>query len=212
MMDDKMMDDKMMDDKMMDDKMMVEKQSMMFVGGIDISMAAPVEGSPNAPVTIIEFGDYQCPKCDQWFLNEKPTVTKEIIETGKAKIYFLDFPFLGDNSESAAQAAHCAGDQDMYHQYHSMLYTNQRGINDGWASPSELKKFASELNLDTNMFDECLDSAKYVDRISYNKGIGASVGVEGTPTFFIVSADGEVERIDGPQPSTIFVNIVSDLS
>jgi len=116
MVKDEMIEKKMMDEDKMgkDEKMMMEKESMMMsVGGIDISMASPVEGSPDAPVTIIEFGDYQCPKCDQWFLNEKPTVTKDLLDTGKAKIYFLDFAFLGDDSVSAAQAAYCAGDQDM---------------------------------------------------------------------------------------------------
>lgn len=213
MKDEKMMKDDSMDKSKKDEKMMKEKESMMMsVGGIDISMAAPFEGSPDAPVTIIEFGDYQCPKCDQWFLNEKPTVTKDLLETGKAKLYFLDFTFLGDDSVSAAQAAHCAGDQDMYPEYHSILYSNQGGISDGWASVASLKDFASEIGLDTDMFNECLDSGKYADRVSHNTEVGASAGVKGTPTFFIVGADGSTKRIDGPQPSTIFMSTVSELS
>jgi len=212
MMKDEMMEKKM-DDSMKDEKMMMEKESMMMtVGGIDISMAAPVEGSPDAPVTIIEFGEYQCPKCDQWFLNEKPTVTKELLDTGKAKLYFLDFTFLGDDSVSASQAAYCAGDQEMYHEYHSILYSNQGGINDGWANVAALKDFASEIGLDTDMFNECLDSGKYADRVAYNKEVGTSVGVKGTPTFFIVGSDGSIERIDGPQPSKIFASAISKLS
>jgi len=211
----KMMEQKemMMEDKdMMDDKDMMEEKSMMSIGGIDISMAAPVEGSPDAPITIIEFGDYQCPKCDQWFLNEKPIVTTDLLDTGKAKLYFLDFTFLGDDSISAAQAAYCSGDQDMYQEYHSILYTNQGGINEGWASPAELKNFASEVGLDTTAFNECLDSGKYADRVSYNTEVGASLGVEGTPSFFIVASDGSVERIDGPQSASIFESTVNDLS
>jgi len=207
-----MIEEKMsMEKQMIDNKMMKDEKMMMSIGGIDISMAAPLEGSQDAPVTIIEFGDYQCPKCDQWFLNEKPTVTADLLETGKAKLYFLDFTFLGADSESASQAAYCAEDQGKYHEYHSILYTNQGEINDGWASPAALKEFATELGLDTVMFNNCLDSGKYVDRVSYNKQVGISAGVEGTPTFFIIGSDG-TERIDGPQPFTVFMNVINDLS
>lgn len=209
-----MMEGKMsMEKEMMEDeKMMKEKESMMMsVGGIDISMAAPVEGSPDAPITIIQFGDFQCPKCDQWFLNEKPTVTKDLLETGKAKFYFLDFTFLGDDSVAAAQAAYCAGDQDMYNEYHSILYSNQGAINGGWASQDALMDFASEMGLDRELFDECLSTGKYADRVSHNTEVGASVGVKGTPTFFIVGTDDSTKRIDGPQPSSIFESTVNDL-
>jgi protein-disulfide isomerase len=187
---------------------MMEEKAMMSVGGIDISMAAPVEGSPDAPFTIIEFGDYQCPKCDQWFLNEKPTVTKELLETGKANLYFLDFAFLGNDSDYAANASYCADEQAKYLEYHSHLYNNQGSINGGWANPDNLKGFAAELELDTVSFNECLDSGKYNDRVIHNKNVGTSHGVEGTPTFFIVSTDGSVTRIDGPQPAAVFMDSI----
>lgn len=212
MMKDEMMEKKM-DDSMKDEKMMMEKESMMMsVGGIDISMAAPVEGSPDAPVTIIEFGDYQCPKCNQWFQNEKEIIVTNFIEPGIAKLYFLDVAFLGDDSVSAAQASYCAEDQEMYLEYHSYLYNNQGGIEDGWANPDNLKAFASDVGLDTAQFNECLDSGKYADRVSYNTEIGSSHGVEGTPTFFIVGSDGSVKRIDGPQPASVFESTINDLS
>ncbi|MGI0076599.1 MAG: DsbA family protein, partial [Nitrosopumilaceae archaeon] len=97
------------------------------------------------------------------------------------------------------------------HEYHSILYSNQGGINGGWASQDSLKGFASKLGLDTEMFNECLDSGKYADRVSYNTNVGTSVGVKGTPTFFIIGSDGSKERIDGPQPSSIFESTVNDL-
>ena len=171
-------------------------------------MAAPLEGSPDAPFTIIEFGDFQCPKCDQWFLNEKPTIVSNLILTDTAKLYFMDFAFLGDDSISAANASYCADEQDKYLEYHSHLYNNQGGINEGWASPDNLKGFAVELGLDTASFNECFDSGKYNDRVAYNKNVGTSQVVEGTPTFFIVSADGSVNRIDGPQPAAVFLDII----
>ena len=98
------------------DSMMKEEDAMMekmekSIAGVDLSMASPVEGSPDAPVTIIEFGDYQCPKCDQWFKNEKPTITSDFIDTARANLYFVDFAFLGEDSKTSSEASYCADEQ-----------------------------------------------------------------------------------------------------
>ena len=206
--------------------MMMEKESMMkdtgehmgeksmmtnSIGGVDISMASPVEGSLDTAITIIEFGDYQCPKCDQWFKNEKPAITSSFIDTNKVKLYFVDFPFLGEDSLKASEASYCADDQGKYWEYHSALYNNQGGIQSGWASVDALKQFASDIDLDRDQFDSCLDSGKYSDRVTHNKQVGISSGVEGTPTFFIVSPTGNVEKIVGPQPSSVFSNIIEQM-
>ncbi|MGH1522138.1 MAG: DsbA family protein, partial [Nitrosopumilus sp.] len=184
----------------------------MVVGDVDVTMSPPIEGSKNAPITIIEFGDFQCPKCDQWFQNEKPTIKQDYIDTGKANLYFVDFTFLGDDSLTSANASYCAGEQGKYWKYHSHLYNNQGEINGGWASSSNLKMFASEVGLDVITFDECLDSGKYDDRVAYNTNVGASNGVEGTPAFFIVNnSNGVTERIDGPQPSDIFAGVIDGM-
>jgi len=188
-----------------------ENSMEMTAGDVDVSMSPPIEGSADAPITIIEFGDFQCPKCDQWFQNEKPTITQDYIDTGKANLLFLDFTFLGDDSNSAANASYCADDQGKYWEYHSHLYNNQGGINEGWASVDNLKQFAADVGLDTMKFDSCLDSGKYADRVSYNTGIGASHGVEGTPAFFIVGPDGTTERIDGPQSSDTFADVIDSM-
>ena len=192
----------------MDDKMMMKT---MMIGGIDVTMSPPLEGSDDASVTIIEFGDFQCPKCDQWFQNEKSTVKSDYLDTGKANLYFVDFTFLGDDSISAAQASYCANEQGKYWEYHAHLYNNQGGINEGWASVDNLKQFASEVGLDTMKFNACLDSGKYADRVSHNTSVGSSHGVEGTPAFFIVGPDGAVERIDGPQPAAIFASTIDSM-
>ena len=192
--------------------MMKGENMMMSSGGINISMASPVLGSPSAPVTIVEFGDYQCPKCDAWFKNEEPTIKANYIDTNKAKLYFVDFPFLGPDSIVAAQAAYCAGDQGKYWEYHDYLYTNQQGVQNGWASASNLKSIAGTLGLDTTQFNSCLDSGKYADRVSHNKDIGTSQGVQGTPTFFIVGSTGTTQEIAGPQPASAFSTIINQMS
>jgi len=171
-----------------DDKMSEEsiQQDVFTIGGIDLSMAAPVEGQDDAPITIIEFGDYQCPNCKKWFQQEKPSIASNHILTGIAKLYFIDSAWVGDDSLIAAEASYCADDQGKFMEYHSTLYNNQAEIQSGWANSDSLKQFAIDLGLDSEMFDECLDSGKYSDRISYNTEVATSNGVEGTPHFFIV--------------------------
>ena len=182
------------------------------IGGIDLSTAAPVEGDKDAPITIIEFGDYQCPKCKGWFQNEKPAIINSYISKGIANLYFLDFAWFGDDSVSAAQAAYCADDQGKFMEYHSTLYNNQAGIQDGWANIDALKQFAIEIKLDTEMFNKCLDSGKYADRVSHNTEVGTSLGVVGTPYFFIVGPEGDIKKIAGPQPSIVFDAAINSLS
>ncbi|MDE1766643.1 MAG: thioredoxin domain-containing protein [Thaumarchaeota archaeon] len=185
---------------------------MMSSGNIDLSMASPVEGSSSAPVTIIEFGDYQCPECDAWFKNQEPAIKANYIDTNKAKLYFVDFPWAGADSIAAAESSYCAGDQGKYWQYHDYLYQNQGGIQSGWASTNNLKSYASSLGLDTNQFNACLDSGKYSDRVTHNKEVGLSKGVQGTPTFFIVGPSGTMQEITGPQPASVFSSSIDQMS
>ena len=180
------------------------QEDVFTIGGIDLSMAAPVEGKDDAPITIIEFGDYQCPNCKQWFQEQKSSITSDYILTGIAKFYFVDFAWAGDDSFTAAEASYCADDQGKYREYHSTLYNNQGGIQDGWANSNSLKQFAIDLGLDSEMLDECLDSSKYYNRVSYNTEVGISNVDTGTPHFFIVGPDGTVKTIAGPQPSIVF--------
>lgn len=211
--------DSMTNDSMMGDNMsgwgnnaMSNEGAMMASGNIDLSMASPVLGSPSAPVTIIEFGDYQCPKCDAWFKNEEPVIKANYIDTNKAKVYFVDFAYLGADSPVAAQAAYCAADQGKYWEYHDYLYSHQEGIQSGWASKDNLKSYATTIGLDASNFNSCLDSGKYADRVTHNKDIGSSKGVQGTPTFFIVGTDGTMQEIVGPQPSSAFSSVIDKIN
>ncbi|WP_100183082.1 DsbA family protein [Candidatus Nitrosotenuis aquarius] len=201
----KMTDKKMMDKKMSDHKMS-EKPKM--IGGVDISMASPIQGSADAKLTIIEFGDYQCPKCYSWFTKEKPTIESQYIAPGKANLIFVDLSFLGADSDSAVIASYCADEQGKYWQYHNKLYSSQGGIGSGWASTENLKKFATDLGLDSTQFNSCLDSGKYSDRIKHNLSVASSAGAQGTPTFLIVGPNGETEKISGSQPASVFSGVI----
>ena len=177
-------------------------------GTVDTTLGSPILGSDNAPVTIIEFGDYQCPQCDRWFKTIRPDIEDQYINTGKVNLYFIDLAFFGPDSINAAEATYCAGDQGKYWEFHNILYSNQQGINDGWASSDNLKSFASQLNLDQDLFDSCLDSDKYKHRVERNVLESKRNGASGTPTFIIVGSDGSQKMIEGAQPFPVFKEIL----
>lgn len=173
-------------------------------GTIDTAMGSPIMGDPSAPITIVEFGDYQCHQCYNWFHNTKPAIASNYIETGKANLIFVDMAFLGRDSPKAAQASHCADDQGMYWQYHDMLYNLQDPeIDGGWANTERLMAIAFGLDLDMEVFNKCFDSGKHVKRVLFNTQQARDNGINGTPTFFIVSGDVQ-QRIVGAQPYTTF--------
>ena len=180
-------------------------------GTISTAMGSPILGNPDASITIVEFGDYQCHQCYNWFHNTKPAITKEYIETGKANLVFVDLAFLGSDSPKAAQASYCAEDQEMYWEYHDILYTFQESkINNGWANTERLKAFASSLELDMDLFNSCLDSEKYSKRVQYNSQQAREHGVRGTPGFFIVGPDGQ-QQLGGAQPFSVFKQIMDSM-
>jgi protein-disulfide isomerase len=167
---------------------------------IDLSRAAEPIGSKNAPITIVEFGDYQCSHCHRWYIDNKPAL-QGYIDNGKVNFYFLDFPIFGIDSYNAAEATYCAADQGKYWEYHDILFKNQKIPNDGWASKANLIQFAYQLGLDTVKFKECLDNNTYKDRVEFNKSIGEKNGVNATPAFLIIkNSDKSVTKIRGNQP------------
>ncbi len=181
-------------------------------GTISTAMGSPILGDPAAPITIVEFGDYQCHQCYNWFHNTKPAIVEDYIETGKANLVFVDLAFLGRDSPIAAQASYCAEDQEMYWEYHNTLYDFQESkIDGGWANSERLKAFASSLGLDMDLFNSCLDSEKYSKRIQYNVQQARDHGVRGTPGFFIVGPDGQ-EQLGGAQPFSVFKQVLDQMA
>jgi len=180
-------------------------------GTISTAMGSPLLGDPSAPITIVEFGDYQCHQCYNWFHNTKPAITKEYIETGKANLVFVDLAFLGRDSPKAAQASYCAEDQGMYWEFHNMLYNSQESqIDNGWANSERLKAFAFSLGIDLELFESCLDSGKYSKRVQFNIQQAREHGVRGTPGFFIVGPDGQ-EQLGGAQPFSVFKQVMDSM-
>ena len=180
-------------------------------GTVSTAMGSPILGSPTAPITIIEFGDYQCSQCYKWYHNTKPAIYENYIDTGKANLIFVDLAILGRDSPKAAAATYCAEEQGSYWEFHDLLYTSQESqIDNGWASPERLKAFAFSLGLDMDLFDNCLDSGKFLKRVQFNTNEAKKQGATGTPTFIIVSSDGQ-QKIGGAQPFSVFKNVIDSM-
>ena len=169
-------------------------------------------GSESASVTIVEFGDYQCEACYHWFHNTRATLIDNYIETGKAKLVFVDLPFLGRDSPKAAHASYCADDQGKYWEYHTILYTFQDGPPDsGWADRDRLNSFAFSLDMNMDEFNECMDSSKYKKRVKANYDDAVKNGATQTPTFIIVSSDGTTKKLGGAQPYSVFAATIESM-
>ncbi len=138
---------------------------------------APVRGSRNAAVTIVEFADYQCPYCQQ--MHPELKVLQEEL-AGKVALVFKDFPLdMHVNAEKAAEAARCAGEQGKYWDFHDILFHNSERL-----EVSQLKQYARDLKLNQANFDTCLDSGKEAAAIQKDLAQGRQLGVRGTPSFF----------------------------
>lgn len=145
----------------------------------------PFLGNPEAPITLVEFGDFQCPFCGKFFSETESQIIDRYVKTGRIKFVYRDYAFLGRESEDAAVAAECAKEQGKFWEFHNYLYSHQRGENGGAFSKTNLKNFARELNLETGPFDSCLDSNQYLSEIRQDKSDGTKLGVNGTPAVFI---------------------------
>ncbi len=173
--------------------------------------SSPVLGDPNAPLTMIEFGDYQCTFCKKFFHETEESIIINYVETGKVKILFKDFIVVGDDSVMAANAAHCANDQKMFWQYHSTLYNNWEGEGTGWASFERLHEFGAMLGLDMNEFSECMSELKWKELVDSSQMDGRTLGVTATPTFFVIDENNNVLKIIGSQHYDVFKDTFDSL-
>jgi protein-disulfide isomerase len=181
-------------------------------GTISTTMGSSILGNSSALITIVEFGDYQCHQCYNWFHNTKPSVFQNYVDTGNVNFVFMDLAFLGRDSPKAAQASYCAEDQGKYWEYHNQLYTSQESqIDNGWANSERLNAFAFSLNLNMESFESCLDSGKYAKRVQYNITEAKKLGATGTPTFFIIGPDGQQQKLVGAQPYSVFKQVLDSM-
>ena len=154
-------------------------------------------GDDDAPVTVVEFGDYQCPGCGAFALSVKPQLEGTMVASGEVKFVFYDFPLISihPNAFLAARAARCSDEQDGYWEYHETLFRNQARWATATMPSSAFEDYAEEVGLDGGTFSACLNSDKYADVVSANMELGTRMGVNGTPTV-MVNANGNLRRIN----------------
>ncbi len=178
---------------------------------LSVSPQNPVLGSKTASYTIFEFGDFQCPSCDYWFRNQEPSIVQNLVDSGKAKLVWRDFIIYDSDSRLAASAAYAAGEQGKFWEFHDLLYANQGQVNSGWITQQLMINFAQRLGLNITEFTQSMNSGKYSSLIDSNFQMGQQLGIQGTPTFFVVGPTGQYVTISGPQPESVFEQAISSL-
>lgn len=172
---------------------------------------APFLGRADAPVTLVEFSDYQCPFCQRFFATALPALKKDYIDTGKLRFVYRDFPLeMHPRAREAAEAAHCAGEQGKYWEMQDALFQHQTAL-----ATQQLAEYASALGVNRRAFDECVTSGRHAARIERGLVDGAAAGVQGTPGFVVGKTQpGDTIQgtpIRGAQPLETFRRIIEQL-
>lgn len=187
------------------------------VAALQLTPRDIVLGNADASVTVIEYGDYQCPFCVRYFVQVQPLIVQDYVNAGKVKFVFRDFPFLDGGaavtgvgeSHMAGTAAECAKDQNQFWPYHDALYAAKAadeakggGENDGFYSRTLFLQIANRLNMNASAFASCIDSGKYASTTAADYLAAQTVGINSTPTTFVdgkmvVDANGNSAGADG---------------
>jgi len=175
----------------------------------------PMKGDPDAPVTIIEFSDFQCPFCKRWYTDTLSQITEDFMDTGKANLVYRDHPLDGlhPNAREVHIASECADEQDKFWGYHDILFDDQSGWNrlPQVDLSSKLIEYATTLELDTASFESCLSSQEIADEVSADVLDAAAVGATGTPTFFVGNEKDGYIKLVGAQPYSSFKYAIDNL-
>ncbi len=165
-------------------------------------------GKENAPVTIIEFSDFQCPFCRRFWKETLPQIKQAYIDTGKVKFVYRDFPLpFHAGATPAAEGAECAREQDKFWQLHDAIFQEQDNQGQGTIqfTADDVKKWAAKIGLNTSKFNQCLDSGNYKQEVEKDIADGSAAGVNGTPATFINGL-----LVSGAQPFAAFKVIIDE--
>ena len=157
-------------------------------------------GAADAPITITEYSDFQCPYCRIFWENTEEQLIKAYVETGKVRFEYRSFgAFLGPESGATAEATYCAGDQEKFWDMHDLIFANQNGENQGAFTDKRLRAFAEKLGLEMGPFNNCFANSKYADKVKQDGVEGAKAGIQSTPSFLIND-----KLVVGAQPFSVF--------
>ncbi|MBC8515665.1 MAG: DsbA family protein [Nitrosopumilus sp.] len=172
----------------------------------------PIIGNPDAPITIVEFSDFQCPFCARFHTQTLPLILEEYIDQGKVKLVFRDFPIqsIHPNALPASVAAECANEQEKFREMHDMLFEKQNEWNklESEEVLFAFSQYAADMQLDQETFDSCLSSGKYIPEIKNDLDDGRDYGVSGTPGFFVGNDIVGYVELKGAQPFESFKKII----
>jgi len=157
-------------------RLLVSKETLTNQEGFSI-------GDPNAPVYVEEFSDFQCSHCKTFSQTIEPDFIKEYVDTGKVYLTFKNFPIFGQESENAAESTYCAADQNNMWQYKKALF-NFSSFQDAFSN-NNLISYAKQLDLDSEEFQACLESDKYLSAVQADMEYGKNLGIQGTPSFSV---------------------------
>ena len=172
----------------------------------------PVIGNPNAPITIIEFSDFQCPFCAKFHIQTLPKIMEEYIKDGKVKLVFRDFPIqsIHSNALLASAAAECANEQGKFKEMHDKLFENQNEWNNKNTDNVIIlfNQYSLEMEIEEEKFDSCLRNGKYIKEIQKDLEDGRAYGISGTPGFFIGNDEIGFIELKGAHPFENFKGII----
>ena len=172
----------------------------------------PIIGNPNAPITIIEFSDFQCPFCAKFHIQTLPKIIDEYIKEGTVKLVFRDFPIqsIHSNALPASLAAECANEQGKFKEMHDKLFDKQNEWNNKNIDNVIIlfNQYALEIGLEEEKFDSCLRNGKYVEEIQKDLNDGRTYGISGTPGFFIGNDKIGFVELKGAQPFESFKKVI----
>lgn len=165
----------------------------------------PVLGKADAPITLVEFTDYQCPFCGRHFTQTHGQIKKDYVDTGKVKLVMRDFPLsFHPNAQKAAEATECADDQGKFWEMHDMIFEKQGEWSGSADAVGMFKKYAADLKLTPAKFGSCLDDGTYAEEVKKDMADGSAAGIDGTPGFWILGPNGKNQKISGAYPFDTF--------
>jgi protein-disulfide isomerase len=160
-------------------------------------------GNPDAPVHIIEYGDFQCPYCLKFWSETEPQLIEEYVNTDQVYFEYRAYPIIGPESSWAAEGAYCAGDQGRFWEFHDTLFANWSGENVGDYTKENLVKYAKALDLNMAEFESCLSEEKHKGTVEQDAAAAEANGIHATPTFFINGF-----KVEGAQPYSILKDLI----
>ena len=176
----------------------------------NLMQGSAILGNPDAKITIVEFGDYQCTFCYKFHDETMKKIDQAYIKAENVNFVYRDFPLNGPQSILASEASYCAQKQNKFWDYHNTLYDNWGGENTGWITKNVLIGFANDIKLDLDSFSQCLENSEFKQKVLDNEQFAREIGIDATPSFLIFN-DSELYRVIGAQPFEKFEQALQEL-